>query len=191
MIRLTLAAAFAFALLVPAVASAKGPTAASISGPEFSKKLAIRYDGAGSGPGGLLTEQSGLFPAAFGQSPDPMLHRRPAGRLGPRYRIVWTVPGGQDFILRQDLYPYARGGAVTYMKPGQAIFDMTTRGGWYRNPELKRTLVRIGLPARAPVSTRRASASGTYYALVAGIGIPGVLALVGAGFFVARKRRSA
>src|SRR4029453_704856 len=102
MIRLTLAAAFAFALLVPAVASAKGPTAASISGPEFVKKLAIRYDGSGSGPGGLLTEQSGLFPAVFGQSPDPMLHRRPAGPLGPRYRIVWTVPGGRDFILRQD-----------------------------------------------------------------------------------------
>ena len=191
MIRLTLAAAFAFALLVPAVASAKGPTAASISGPEFAKKLAIRYDGAGSGPGGLLTEQSGLFPAVFGQSPDPMLHRRPAGPLGPRYRIVWTVPGGRDFILRQDLYPYARGGAVTYMKPGQPIFDTTTRGGWYRNPELKRTLVRMGLPARAAVTSSSRGGGGTNYALVAGIGIPGALALAGAAFFVARRRRSA
>ena len=191
MIRLTLAAAFAFALLVPAVASAKGPTAASISGPEFAKKLAIRYDGAGSGPGGLLTEQSGLFPAVFGQSPDPMLHRRPAGPLGPRYRIVWTVPGGRDFILRQDLYPYARGGAVTYMKPGQPIFDTTTRGGWYRNPELKRTLVRMGFPARAAVTSSSRGGGGTNYALVAGIGIPGALALAGAAFFVARRRRSA
>jgi LPXTG-motif cell wall-anchored protein len=190
MIRLTLAAAFAFALLVPAVALAKGPTAASISGPGFSKKLAIRYDGAGNGPGGLLTEQSGLFPAVFGQSPDPMLHRRPAGRLGPRYRIVWTVPGGggENFILRQDLYPYARGGAVTYMKPGQSIFDMTTRGGWYRNPELKGTLVGMGLAKRAPSGS---AGNGTNYALLAGIGIPGALALAGAGFFVARRRRSA
>jgi hypothetical protein len=187
MIRLTLAAAFALALLVPAVASAKGPTAASISGPEFSKKLAIRYDGAGSGPGGLLTEQSGLFPAVFGQSPDPMLHRRPSGRLGPRYRIVWTVPGGRDFILRQDLYPYARGGAVTYLKPGQTIFDTTTRGGWYRNPELKRTLVGLGLPARAPSG----SSGGTNLGLLAGIGIPGALALTAAALVVARRRRSA
>ena len=60
-------------------------------------------------------------------------------------------------MIRQDVYPYANGGAVTYMKPGQSIFDMTTHGGWYRDPALKRTLVSSGLPAKAP----SASSDGT------------------------------
>src|SRR5262245_45046959 len=149
MIRLTFVAAIAAALLVPAVASAKGPTEAAISGPGFSKQIKVLYDGSGGTPGGDLTQQSGFFPAAFGQSPDPMLHRRPA-HLGPRYTLVWKVPGGATFRVRQDVYPYARDGAVTYMKPGQPIFDMTTRGGWYRDPQLKRTLVGLGLSAQAP-----------------------------------------
>ena len=160
MIRLTLVAALAAALLVPAVASAKGPTAASISGPGFAKTITVSNDGSGGTPGGDLTQQAGFFPAAFGQQPDPMLHRRPA-HLGPRYTIVWNVPGGTVFHVRQDAYPYARGGAVTYMKPGQPIFDMTTRGGWYRDPQLKRTLVGLGLSAKAPAPSQSGSDSGS------------------------------
>ena len=169
MIRLTLVAAIAAALLVPAVASAKGPTAASISGPGFAKKIKVVGDGSGGTPGGDLTQQAGFFPAAFGQSPDPMLHRRPAD-LGPRYTIVWNVPGGTVFHVRQYAYPYARGGAVTYMKPGQPIFDMTTRGGWYRDPQLKRTLVGLGLSAHAPAQSRSGdSSSGPNWALIGGL----------------------
>jgi len=188
MIRLTFVAAFAAALLVPAVASAKGPTAASISGPGFSKNIKVMYDGSGGTPGGDLTQQSGFFPAAFGQSPDPMLRRRPA-HLGPRYTIVWKVPGGTTFHLRQDVYPYARGGAVTYMKPGQPIFDMTTRGGWYRGPQLKRTLVGLGLAAHAPAPARSAGdfGSGTNWALIGGL--LAAAALVAGGVALWRRQR--
>jgi hypothetical protein len=182
MIRLTFVAAIATALLVPAIALAKGPTSASITGPGFSKKIKVFNDGSGGTPGGDLTQQAGFFPAAFGQSPDPMLHRRPAGRLGPRYRIAWRVPGGAVFLVRQDIYPYARGGAVTYMKPGQPIFDMTTRGGWYRDPQLKRTLVGLGLSAHAPAPSRSGDSdagSGTNSALLGGL--LGLAALIAAG----------
>src|SRR4051794_5238888 len=143
------------ALAVPAAASAKGPTEATISGPGFTKTIKVLGDGSGVGPGADLTQESGFFPGAFGQSPDPMQHRRPAASLGPRYTIVWKVPGGgrAAFLIRQDLYPYARGGGVTYMKPGQPIVGMTTPGGWYGNPELKRTLVSLGLPLAAPSTT--------------------------------------
>jgi hypothetical protein len=166
MIRPTLVAVVAAALLVPAVASAKGPTAASIAGPGFAKTITVSNDGSGGTPGGDLTQQAGFFPAAFGQQPDPMLHRRPGG-LGPRYTIVWSVPGaGPRERLRQDLYPYARGGAVTYMKPGQPIFDMTTRGGWYRDPQLKRTLVGLGLARQAPSA---GSGDGTSWPIVGGL----------------------
>ena len=172
MIRLTLIAAALAALVLPAAASAKGPTEGSISGPGFSKVVEVLYDGGGGSAGDNLTQESGFFPAAFGQSPDPMLHRKPAGRLGPRYTITWKVPGGGGamFHIRQDLYPYARGGAVTYTKPGQPIFDMGTRGGWYRDPELKPTLVSLGLSANAP-----SEGSGFNYALVFGLVAAGVL----------------
>jgi hypothetical protein len=184
MTRLTLAIAAFAALALPVAALAKGPTEGSISGPGFSKVVKVLYDGGGGSAGDNLTQESGFFPAAFGQSPDPMLHRKPAGPLGPRYTIAWKVPGGGGsmFRIRQDLYPYARGGAVTYTKPGQPIFDMSTRGGWYRDPELKRTLVSLGLPASAP-----SKGSGFNYTLVFGLVAAGLLGA--AALLFARHQR--
>src|SRR5438046_10214985 len=159
MTRFTLTlAAFAAALLIPAPALAKGPSDASISGPGLGKTLTIRGDGETQNTAlGQLTLNVGFFPAAFGQQPNPMLPGRPSGKLGPKYTIRYLVPGGgepghvQKFHITQDLYPYAAGGAVTYMKPGQKIFDFTTHGGWFPGGiALKQTLVQNGLPARAP-----------------------------------------
>ena len=189
MIRLSLAVALV-ALVVPAVAAAKEPSRASVSGPGFSKTLKMKNLEHFSGSKlAQLTEESGFFPSAVGQSPNPMLSGRPSGKLGPRYTIVWTVPGppgNTTHRVHEDLYPYARGGAVTYTKPGQPIFDMKTVGGWYRNPLLKGTLVGLGLPERAP----NGSSGGTNFGLLAGIGIR-ALALTGAALVVARRRRSA
>jgi hypothetical protein len=171
----------AAALLAPA-ALAKGPTEAAITGPGLSKPISFK----GLGDASKLTEYAGVFPAVFGQSPDPMLKGPPAGKLGPKYTIRYVVPGQNStaFRLIQDLYPYARAGAVTYMKPGQPIFGAKTTGGWYpAGIVLKELLVRAGLPRAAP----RVS-SGTNLALVAGIGIPGALALAGAALLVARRR---
>jgi len=172
------------ALLAPA-ALAKGPSEASITGPGLSKAITFK----GMDDASKLTEYTGVFPAAFGQSPDPMLKGRPAGKLGQKYTIRYVVPGpnSQTFHLSQDVYPYARAGAVTYMKPGQAIFDSKTIGGWYpAGSALKDFLIRAGLPGTAPQSS-----SGTNFALVAGIGIPGALVLAGAALLVARRRSRA
>jgi len=174
----------AAALLAPA-ALAKGPSEATISGPGLGKPMSFK----GMDDASRLTEYAGVFPAAFGQTPDPMLKGRPAGRLGPKYTIRYVVPGPNSttFHLSQDLYPYARAGAVTYMKPGQPISDAKTTGGWYpAGVALKELLVRAGLPKSGP----RAS-SGTNLALVAGIGIPGALVLAGAALLVARRRSRA
>jgi len=182
--RLILAAVLA-GLLVPAAALAKEPSAASISGPGLNKTLtAPQNDNGGdftSTTLGRLTIATGFFPAAVGQSPDPMLPGRPAGSLGPRYTIVWTVPvPGHTHRVRQDLYPYAEGGALTYMKLGQAIFEMRTLGGWYRAYGLKRTLVRLGLPSPA-----RGASSGVS---LAWLGIPGALVLAGGALLFRRRR---
>jgi hypothetical protein len=180
--------ALAAALLLPVAAAAKGPSAASISGDVLTKAITISGDGeTDQTPLGRLTMQAGFFPAAFGQSPDPMMHRHPAGPLGARLTIHYVVPGGdnQTFFIDQFAYPYAKGGAVTYMKPKQPIFGMGTVGGWYRAYGLKRTLVAMGVPAAAP--TARSTRSSL--ALLAGIGIPGALVLGGTALFVRMRKR--
>jgi hypothetical protein len=150
-----LAAAALVALLLPALAAAKGPVSASISGPGLDRALAVRGDGETPGnPLGTIATASGFFAQMFGQTPDPTLKARPVGRLGPRYTAVYVVPGPNDIQSRvvQYVYPYARPVALTYLKPGQLFWDgRKAHGGWFRAaPSLKRALVRMGLPATAP-----------------------------------------
>ncbi len=178
-------AALGLGLLLPAVAAAKGPSEASISGGPLAKTIKIAGNGeTDQTPLGRLTMEAGFFPAAYGQSPDPMLPSRPKGKLGPRLTIHYVVPGGDNttFHITQDVYPYAQGGALTYMRPHQPIFGMGTTGGWYRAFGLKRTLVAQGVPARAA-----GTGSGSSFALLAGLGIPGALALGGAAAFLRRR----
>jgi hypothetical protein len=186
--RFTLAATITAALLLPTTAAAKEPGAASISGPGFSKTLKAPRNGDFQNTAlGRLTFSSGFFPAAVGQQPDPMLPSRPLSKLGPKYTVVWTVPGppgNETHTVSQELYPYARGGALTYLSPGQPIFDMKTRGGWYRAYGLKSTLMSLGLPARAP-----SVSGGGNMALVAGLAVPGGLALAAAAAFATGYRR--
>ena len=147
-------AAALVALVLPAAAVAKGPVSASISGPALERSLTIRGDGEGPGTAlGTLADASGFFAQMFGQSPDPTLAVRPGGTLGPRYRVVYVVPGPNNIQSRvvQNLYPYAKPVALTYMKPGQTFWDSErAHGGWYRaSTGLKKMLVRAGLPAKA------------------------------------------
>jgi hypothetical protein len=82
-----------------------------------------------------------------------MLQTQPAGRLGPRYTIVFGLPGpGGGSRISQDVYPYAQPAPVTYMKPGQPFWDgQRTRGGWFvGGAVLEKAFVSVGLPERAP-----------------------------------------
>jgi hypothetical protein len=141
------------ALAMPSLALGKGPSAATMDGPGGG----ITFSGdEGSGRLENLTQQSGWFDAAFAQEPNPLLAARPEDDLGPKYTVTYTVPGPENdtFRIRQDVYPYASPGPVTYMAPGQPIFDMETSGGWFQaGPELKETLVAAGLPATAAASS--------------------------------------
>src|SRR6266496_3194443 len=164
--RVLVLAALAAALTLSAAtaALAKGASAATIdgSGPGGpgngpNGPITLRGDGEpGSGTAlGTLAELSGLFPAMVGQSPDPMLEVAPTTWLGPRYTITWTIPDGSGTAkaIRQDVYPYAAGGPVTYTKPGQPVFDQTTRGGWYKaSDSLREELISLGLPKKAPLA---------------------------------------
>ena len=153
---LVAAAVLAAALALPGLASAKGPSSASISGPGLDRSLAIRGQGEmGRGtPLGSLVDYGGYFSQMFGQTPDPTLETRPAGALGPRYKVVYVVPGPnkiQSHVV-QFVYPYAKPGPLSYMQPGQRFWNVErAHGGWFRaSAGLKSVLVRAGLPRTAP-----------------------------------------
>jgi hypothetical protein len=151
----SLAAVAVVALALPTLAAAKGPVSASITGPGTDRSLAVKGNGEMPGnPLGTLTTAGGFFAQMFGQVPDPTLATRPKGTLGPRYKAVYVVPGPNNEMSRvvQYIYPYAKPVALTYLKPGQIFWQSRkAHGGWFQgSPALKRVLVRLGLPARAP-----------------------------------------
>jgi hypothetical protein len=184
----------AIALVLPTAAVAKGPGGASIDGPGTGGGININGDGESGGtPLGDLTQLAGFFPATFGQEPDPMLQSRPKGDLGPKYTITYTVPGpnNESDKIRQDLYPYAEGGPVTYTKPGQPFFGTEhTRGGWYQSPPvLLDTLVAAGLPKLAPSGSSTSDDGFFSTGLVSVMGVALAL-LLGATAAVFLRRRS-
>jgi hypothetical protein len=75
--------------------------------------------------------------------------------LGPKYRVTFRF-GFPDDLIRQDLYPYAEGGPVTYTPPGQEVtagVDMSITAGWFRSsPGFFRYLVDHGLPETDPLT---------------------------------------
>ena len=154
----------AAALVLPAAASAKGPSDARITGPGLAKPITISGTETDGSPIMNLADAAGFFPAAFGQEPSPMI-ARPKGDLGPKYLITYKVPGGTitNFTIRQDLYPYAaRPYALTYTKPGQPIFGMQAKGGWWTDQRLKSVLVAAGLPKTAPGKAKTSSSAGFF-----------------------------
>ena len=85
----------AAAFVLPAAASAKGPSEATITGPGLGKPIKISGTETTGSPMMDLADAAGFFPAAFGQQPDPMI-ARPKGDLGPKYEITYEVPTGID-----------------------------------------------------------------------------------------------
>jgi hypothetical protein len=189
--------------VVPSTALAKGPIEASIDGPGLGAPLQIGdrdnwgEEGAmaSSQPIMQFAEAAGFFPAAFGAytGPDSMLARRPAGNLGPRYVIEYRVPGpnGTEDLIVQDLYPYAKPAAVTYMEPGQTLFGtQSTRGGWFAGNSYTTTrpllavLVEAGLPRTPPGPDDGSSFPWTIAGALAALG-----AAVAAGALLAARRR--
>ena len=173
------------ALVLAATATAKGPSEATITGPGL-KALTITGNGEGGSSTdlGILVEQGGFFPQAFGQSPNPLLRSKPGG-LGPRYTVVYVVPPDGS-RLTQELYPYAAGGPVTHMAAGQRLWDQQTAGGWYRGTSaLKSMLVKAGLPRTSPVQARSSGSRTRGVAIGAGAGI----LLAGSALVFLRRRR--
>ncbi len=153
--------AAAMTLATPALA--KGPSQARITGPGLVHAVVVSGDGEPGQQGRLATlaGQTSLFTVLFGAGgsvPAPARLRTPPPKasLGPRYTIIYTVPGvtpqpGEQFgRIRQDLYPRAAGGPVIYTPPGQRGFGQALQAtGWLRgSPQLTHTLAQLGVPPR-------------------------------------------
>ena len=184
------------ALAAPASAAAKGPSGAEIEGPGTGGGIDITGTLEPTSNLMLLSTWSGFFPAVFQQTPDPMLEARPEGDLGAKYEVTYTVPGpnNETFTIKQDMYPYAKRGPVTYMKPGQDIFEQPggTRGGWYMAEiALKDLLVDEGLPSTPPSKTSddNAAALSTGTALM--LAAVTALLILASAFVLRRRARPA
>jgi hypothetical protein len=153
---LLITAGLALALVAPA--TAKGPDQATITGPGLDGPIVVGGDAEGNFTStfGRFTHGAGFVSAVFQQTPDPMLRQRPKGDLGPRYHVLFRVPGGDGRAsnVRLALYPYAPGGPVTYTRPRQLIFggEHATHGGWFvsRDPAFRELLISLGFPKAAP-----------------------------------------
>jgi hypothetical protein len=189
--RLTAVTALAAAMSIAAAitlatpALAKGPSQVRISGPGLAHAIVVSGNGEPGQLGRLssLAVQTGLFTVMFGavasvttQAPRQLRTSPPNASLGPRYTIIYTVPGvtpraGEQFgRIRQDLYPRAAGGLLVYTPRGQNGFGGPLPvTGWLRaSPRLLRTLARLGIsppaatqpvpqaPAANPVAAQQA-----------------------------------
>jgi hypothetical protein len=182
---------FSIAILaLPATALAKGPSEARITGPGLAKAIVIKGTETDGSPIMELADVTGFFPAAFGQTPDPMTSTAPKGQLGQKYSIDYVVPDGEGTSLKlhQDAYPYATPYPVTYMRPGQAIFGMGTKGGWFVDSRLKEILVAHGLPKSAADATSSKSSSAGFFTTGKLGALLLVLFVLGGAFVLMRRR---
>jgi hypothetical protein len=143
-------------LVMAPAALAKGANAPRITGPGLDKPISLRGMGE-PGTAGVVAEisdRAGLFAVMFGDDGGRLSTERPAGDLGPRYTITWSVPGGDiTYPVVQDLYPWAAAGPYTYAEPGQRIWDgQPIIGGWFRTRSVLLTsLKELGFPSRSSV----------------------------------------
>lgn len=143
--------------LMPASASAKGVTQVRVSGPDLVQPINFGAEGAGN-----VAQATGLYSAFFDTTPPSPDPRLLSEDLGKPYTATYTyaVPEQRterQGIVRQELYPYAAGGAVTYTPAGQRLFNATSRGTWHRDARLASILIAAGLPAPAPAPSQAVS----------------------------------
>jgi hypothetical protein len=151
-LRILLAAMLAAGVaLVPTAAAAKGAKEMTVSGPGLATPIRLANTAEAAVSPNTVVQKSGLLSSAA----DRVTARRPAGRLGPRYVATyhWLVGPDKTVSLRQELYPFAPGGALSHTRPDRRALDIPVRDGWYRaGPELTLLLVAAGVPvpSRAP-----------------------------------------
>ncbi len=137
------------AVLIPEVAAAKGTREAKVTGPGLASPIRLP---AGSITANDLARAAGLFAGQWAGTSTDVERERPPGDLGPRYvaKYRWLIGPNETVPVRQELYPFAAIGPVTFTPSGQRVRDLISTGGWYRaGHELIELLVSRGMPPNA------------------------------------------
>jgi hypothetical protein len=149
--------AFSAVILAASPAFAKGPSQGVITGPGLAQPITLREPGSATiGPDlANVVTQSGFFVGMWGGTDaHGRLTDRPAGNLGPRYTITYTMafPDRPSSDIVQYVFPYAELRPVTFMPPNQEYWgNAQTEGAWFAgNVGLRKTLIRFGLPTTPP-----------------------------------------
>lgn len=180
-------------LAFSSAALAKGPSEAALAGPGLESPIEFggfwRADRKNRRPLQPFLEAFGFFPAAFGTPPQPYLVTRLQGRperdLGPRYTVTYVLgetPDDEGALVVQDLYPYAKPNAVTYMEPGQQFWGRArTLGGWFvaRSAAWPQILADAGLPRTPPRAGGGREIPWTALGAIAALALGGTLTLLG------------
>ena len=164
--------AFVAAIFAAPSAFAKGPSQGVITGPGLGHPITLREPGAATiGPDlANVVEQSGFFVGMWqGSGTRGRLTHRPAGALGPRYTITYTMTlstmtlsNRRSSDIVQYVFPYAEPRPITYMPPNQKYWGSSeTVGAWYASHiGFRETLIGLGLPATAPSGIQTPGAGG-------------------------------
>lgn len=159
--------AFIVVIVVAPSAFAKGSSQGVITGPGLAHPITLREPGSSTiGPDlANVVTQSGFFVGMWGgaDAHGRMAHR-PAGSLGPRYTITYTMalPDRPSSDIVQYVFPYAESRPITYMPPSQEYWaNSETKGAWFAGDVgFRDTLIGLGLPA-APPSGAQSPAAGS------------------------------
>jgi hypothetical protein len=187
------------ATVLSGAAIAKGPSQAVIEGPGLAHPIPLRDPSSRTiGPYlASMVQESGFWDRLWCRHCRSRL-ARPAGVLGPRYTVHYTMTleGHPSSQIIQYVYPYADPRPVTYMPGGQPYWrsGQKTTGGWYvTRPRLRQLLIEIGLPATAPqvtpnpaaLATTRAGGGSSVFPILIALGF----ALAGASVILMVRRR--
>jgi hypothetical protein len=152
-LRLLVAGMLALGLVLGSTpALAKGANEMTLAGPGLPSPIRLANTADALMSPNTVAQKSGLFSSTA----DRRLAARPPGRLGPRYVATyqWLVDVNRTTPLRQELYPFAAGGAVIRITRDQRVLDATIARGWYRaGPELTLLLVEAGVPVPNKAAT--------------------------------------
>jgi hypothetical protein len=121
----------------------------------------------------------------------PLADHPPPGDLGRSYAVDWVfrTEEGEEFVIRQTLYPYAEGGAIVHTPPSQQVGPEAV--GWYKAPsELYPLLFDLGLTRSIAESCSAGGAGGDRLGLTLGIGLIVIVSIATfiTGYWIGRRR---
>jgi hypothetical protein len=144
------AAAILLVVTVAASASAKGISRAHFSGPGLPPEGVTLIRATGIQATGLVAPKERSLAALGIERED----------LGTPYQARYRMDYAPRHVLRQVVYPYAPGGAVTFTPGAQHVGPdyETFPGGWHAaGPRLLRMLIAHGFPGNDPAHPEKAA----------------------------------